>query len=269
MRIHISTLNEYTFCPRSVYLSKVLNIRPELSPKRAKGIVGHAIRKELSLRQSKLLGDLEEKVKSADELEILLLKELDHILRDVPYIYKDKLEGINLQRCITEIRPELLNEIKLISEKLNFMIDEFGIDEALKLITPWKVEFSIKSEKLKFSGRIDKVMKEKTGYVPIEIKTGNPSESVWEGDRLQICAYAILLEDKFRLRRKIPLGYVEYTQIQEKRPVMTTEQLRRRVIYVRDEILEMLKEKKIPEICSHGSGKKCESCGFKEVCYEI
>ena len=53
-----------------------------------------------------------------------------------------------------------------------------------------------------------------------------------------------------------------------KRPVMTTEQLMRRVINARDNIIEILGGR-VPEICPHGSGKKCEACGFRERCYEI
>lgn len=269
MIVNVSTLNEYTFCPRSVYLSKVLNLKPEPSAERAKGIISHAIRKELSLRQGKLLG----KIKNADNLEIFLLKEFEDILKDIPHIYKEKFEGIiNLNFYINEIRPELLNEIKLMKEKLTAMIETFGIKESLRRITPWKVEFSLRSEKLKFSGRVDKVMKEGNEIIPIEIKTGGGSDiskGIWEGDRLQTCAYAMLLEEKFKIKR-IPFGFVEYPKIHEKKPVMITEQLRRRVIYTRDEIIEILSNKKIPpEICPHGSGKKCQSCGFKEKCYEI
>ena len=51
------------------------------------------------------------------------------------------------------------------------MIEEIGIKKALKIVTPWKVEYYIKSENLGITGRVDKIMLEDT-YVPIEIKTG-------------------------------------------------------------------------------------------------
>lgn len=264
MRIHVSALNQYSFCPRALYLSEVLKIKPQPSLKRDLGIVGHAIRKELSLRQANLLG----KVKTPDEVQIALLRELENILRDIPYIYKEKLP-LTTHKIISEIRPQILKEINLMNERLVAMIEEFGLEESLKKLTPWRVEFSLKSDKLLFSGRIDKVMKEEGTYIPIEIKTGEPADNVWEGDKLQTCAYAMLLEEKFKLTEKIKFGWVEYTKIQEKRPVMTTEQLRRKVLYTRDEIIEILKGKKIPEICPHGNEKKCQSCAFKEKCYEI
>lgn len=263
MKIHVSSLNGYSFCPRNIYLSHVLKIEPEPSRERSYGLIGHAIRKELSLRQSKLLGNIQ----NTDDIKILLLEELNSILKDIPYIYKEMLQNIEIEGLIPEIRNEVVREIKTMSENLGIMVNEIGIYNALKKITPWKVEYPLESKKLGFSGRIDKVMKEDT-YIPIEIKTGEVPESVWEGDRLQTCAYAMLLEEKFRLKKPIQFGYVEYTRAQERRPVMTTEQIRRRVINTRDEIIEIL-EGKIPEICPHGSGRKCDACGYKERCYEI
>jgi len=264
MQIHVSSLKAYDFCPRVIYLKEVIKITPEPSVKKTKGLVGHAVRKELSLRQSKLLS----RVSDASEIEKYLLEELDNVLLDVPYIYKNLLDDNNIdyEKYILEIKDEMLSEIKIINEKLKDIIDELGIDDAIKYVTPWKVEYSIKSKNLKLSGRIDKVMKQ-DNLIPVEIKTSNPSEAgVWEGDRLQVCAYAMLLEDKFN--EKVPFGFVEYMKIVEQRPVMTTEQLRRRVINARNNVIEIL-EGKIPEVCSHGSGKKCEACDFKDECYGI
>lgn len=263
MKIHVSNLNEYSFCPRSIYLSHVLKIEPEPSRERSYGLIGHAVRKELSLRQSKILKDIQ----NIENIEILLLEELNSVLNDIPYIYKEMLQSIEIEDLIPEIRNEVVSEIKTVSEKLNLIVNELGISNALKRITPWRVEYPLESKKIGFSGRIDKVMKEDT-YIPIEIKTGDVPDSVWEGDRLQTCAYAMLLEEEFRLKKPIRFGYVEYTRAQEMRPVMTTEQLRRRVINARDEIIKIL-EGKIPEICPHGSGRKCDACGYKERCYEI
>lgn len=85
---------------------------------------------------------------------------------------------------------------------------------------------------------------------------------------MQTCAYAMLLEDKFQLKEPILFGFVEYTKAQEKRPVMTTEKLRRKVIEARDEIIDIF-HGNIPEICPHGNGKKCQSCCYRGQCYEI
>jgi len=263
MNVNASTLNQYTFCPRNIYLSKVLKIKTKPTEGQTKGLLGHAVRKELSMRQAKLLG----KIQHPDELEIILLQELDQIMQDFPSIYKGMLKDASYETLVPDIKAEVLSEIGTISTKLGIIVEELGIDRALQLVTPWKVEYYVRSDSIGITGRVDKIMLDET-YVPVEIKTGQPSDGVWEGDRLQTCAYAMLLEDKFGLKEPITHGFVEYTRIQERRPVMTTEKLRREVINTRDSIIEIL-QGKIPEICSHGSGKKCEACGYKEKCYEI
>lgn len=261
MFINVSDISRYIFCPRIIYLSNVLKIIPKPSIEQEKGILGHAIRKEFSLRQAKIIA----KIKNVDDIETILMNELENILEDIPHIYKEKIETIEIEKILPEIKPEIIKEITIMEKRVRAMIEKFGINEALRRVTPWRVEFSLKSERMKLSGRVDKVMKEES-YYPVEIKTGNTTESIWNADRLQVCAYAMLLEEKLKIR--IPYGFVEYTRIQEKRPVMTSEKLRRDVLYTRDKIFEILSGK-LPEICPHGSGKKCEGCGFKDICYEI
>jgi len=262
MRIPVSYLGRYEFCPMTIYLSDVLKLESKPTPEQIKGVIGHTIRKEISLRQARLLG----RIQRPEEIEFYILGEIENILNDIPHIYRDKLGDIEYEKYLSNVSHEIQNEIKIMSEKLEAMVTEIGITDALKRLTPWRVEYSIRSDKLRLSGRIDKVMKDET-YIPVEIKTGNASDGVWEGDRLQICAYAMLLEDKFGLRKAIPFGFVEYTRIQERRPVMMTEQLRRRVINTRDEIIEILNGR-IPEI-PHDNEKKCESCSYRDRCHEI
>ncbi len=263
MQIPVSFLNAYDFCKRTIYLKEVAGIIPKANIKKTRGLVGHAVRKELSLRQQKIIG----KISSTSEIENRMIRELDNVLCDFPYVYKDLSDDPDTccEKYLPEIRIEVLPEIKIITERLTDITDELGIDGAVKYLTPRWVDYSIKSDKLKLSGKIDKVMK-RDNLVPIEIKTSNPGSGIWGGDRLQICAYAMLLEEKFN--EKIPFGFVEYTKIAEQRPVMTTEQIRRRVINARDSVIDIL-EGEIPEICPHGSGKKCEACDFRESCYEI
>jgi len=257
--VNVSGLRDFEFCPRAVYLKEFLKLTPELSPQQARGLVGHAIRKELSLRQSKLL----KKIKHEDQLGLLLQSEFDCILDDLPYIYKEKLAGIELGKILGEIEEEINSEIGLISSKLAVLVKEQGLQQALKAVTPWKTEYPIRSEALNLTGIVDKIMQPLS---PVEIKTGKVGESVWEGDRMQLCAYGMLLEEKFQ--QEILQGFVEYTRVQEQRQVLLTERLRRRVLDTRDKVTEILSGN-LPEICPHGNGKKCDACSFKKECYTI
>ena len=258
MIVNASDLNRFEFCPRSIYLTNVLNVKPQFTIGQLNGLVGHYVRKELSFRQARVLG----KLKSVVELDSVLKAELDSIVSDVPFIYREKWSS-DCDRILPTVKSEVSKELVLLEDRLKFLVDELGFDSALKVVTPWKIEYDIKSEALGLKGRIDKIMREEK-LVPIELKTGEPGDSVWEGDRIQLCAYCMLAEEKFN--ENITSGFVEYTRIHEKRPVLATEKLRRKVIHARDDVTDILSGK-IPEICPHGSGRKCESCGLKEDCY--
>ena len=259
MKVRASTLKEYDFCPRAIYLRDVLEVKPRASPEQTRGLLGHAVRKELALRQPKIIKDAEK----AEQIKPLLIEEFDSILEDVPFIYREKLGDKDYEDYMEVIRSEIDREIDAVSDKLRYMLSELGREKVIEQLTPWKVEYSLRSDKLKLSGRIDKIMKEKT-FIPIERKTGAVGDGIWEGDRLQVCAYAMLLEDKFDCF--IPYGFVEYTRVGEQRPVLNTEQLRRRVIDTRDSIIRII-EGELPEISK--TEKKCRVCGYREECYKI
>lgn len=262
MTIHVSSLSKYEYCPRTIYLAEVEGILPAPSIEKEKGLVGHAIRKELSLRQARVV----KKVSSAKDLESFLLEEFDTIVTEAPHIYREKLCLLDYDRHMQELKPEIKAEIKLLTKHLTALIDEIGLEKACAKLTPIKVEYTIRSESLGLSGRVDKIMMDNGNPIPVEIKTGKAGDRVWAGDRLQVCGYVLLTEEEYG--KHIPYGYVEYTKISEKKPVLSNEKLRRQVLETRNEINEILAGK-IPEICPHGSGKKCEMCGFKEKCYSI
>ncbi|MBD3260170.1 MAG: Dna2/Cas4 domain-containing protein [Candidatus Altiarchaeales archaeon] len=256
--ISASQLSKYVYCPRSLYLTGWLKIADPITDDKTRGLLGHAIRKEFSLRQTKILENLREKeIREAFELE------LENVIQDAPYIYRQTLpEGF--QRFLPKIKKEVEAEIRLMERKLDSMISQLGFEEALTKLTPWQVEYNVKSTELGLKGRIDKVMREEHIY-PVEIKTGKPAKSVWPGDRIQVSAYSLLLEEKFS--QEIPFGFVEYTREYVKKPVMNTEKLRRQVLDVRDKCIK-ISEGYDPGVCPHGSHKKCVGCALEELCYK-
>lgn len=69
---------------------------------------------------------------------------------------------------------------------------------------------------------------------------------MWKSDALQIGAYAILMEHEFT--REIPLGFVEYTGVCQRRPVLVNIDLREEVLNVLEDIKSMLTDGNIPEL---------------------
>ncbi|MBD3387503.1 MAG: CRISPR-associated protein Cas4 [Candidatus Altiarchaeales archaeon] len=258
--ISVSDLSGFIYCPRSVYLSRVLGVVPPGSDPQGRGMVGHAIRRELSMRQAKLV----RKIDSSEDVETILNSELEAVISDIPYIFSERwVEGYS--KFIPEVRSEVQSEIQLLGEELSALISDLGFERALERVTPWKTEYILRSEALNMKGRVDKVMRADC-FEPVEIKTGRVPDGVWDGDRVQLCAYALLLEERFK--EGVSHGFVEYTRVQERRPVVFTEKLRRQVIHARDLLSELL-DGGLPDICPHGQPRKCESCNLVDECYEV
>jgi len=258
MKVAVSVLSAYSFCPRSVYLSEVLCLEPDSLAEMQRGVFGQEVRKKLIGKQIALLGD----VNDIPSLISTLRDELDCIFEGVWKKYP-----LVCSEEASKVKSEVVTDLGAFSERLSYIAEDIGFERALRKMTPWKVDYSVSSEKLGLCGRIDKVMKEGICY-PVEIKTCSPPENVWNGDKLQVCAYGLLLEEDLSLKKKIPYGFVEYARIPEMRPVMYTDALRKSVTDTREAVCGVL-EGIVPDICPHGNGRKCESCSYSKRCYEI
>ena len=259
--LSVSQLRSYMFCPRQLYLKYVVKAPEFYKPELKQGLVGHYVRQELALRYGKVLEKIKKPISEKEILQ-LLREELDKILEELPSIYREKLKG---EKQDTEkLKKELENELLALAKRTKQVIKETGyLGKKLKeYLTPWKTEMNVKSEKLGIRGRIDAVYREDDRIFPVEIKTGRPPTYVWDSDKLQLAAYAMMLEERFDTN--IPHGFVEYTQVNEKRPIVIDAKLRRQVFDVRDKVLDIIEGRACPQ---PKDTKKCESCGFYEVCY--
>ncbi|MFH0863170.1 MAG: CRISPR-associated protein Cas4 [Candidatus Altiarchaeota archaeon] len=256
--ISVSDLGRFLYCPRQVYLESFLGLGSPQTLEMGRGVVGHAVRRELSMRQRRLM----ERISSANDVDDLLVRELDAVLEDIPYIFAEKWSA-GYGMFLPEVRLEMLSELEGLKADLSAMAEELGFEATLEYLTPWKTEYTVCSNSLRLKGRVDKVMR-MPGIVPIDIKTGKVSELFREGDRIQLCAYGMLLEETFNT--KIPHGFLEYTRIQERRPVVFSQKLRRQVVLIRDQVAETLSGME-PPVCPHGQPKKCDACRLNRICY--
>ena len=86
---------------------------------------------------------------------------------------------------------------------------------------------------------------------------------MWPGHRIQIGAYALLLEEKF----KIPVeeGFVHYLDGKEKRHISINPFLKDDVKRLVREVNELIENKNLPDYCNNKN--KCSSCGLNSICY--
>jgi CRISPR-associated exonuclease Cas4 len=117
-------------------------------------------------------------------------------------------------------------------------------------------EKPLMSREFMITGKPDRIMKVKNGYIPIEYKDSIHNKPL-EGHVLQLGAYFIIIEENFG---RAPYGLLEYRNISFK--IKNTETLRLKVLETANSV-----RKNNNPFRNHNNPAKCGRCPFREVCY--
>lgn len=240
--IRVSDITMYLKCPRVVYF---MNKGNELIRNITPGYLEKIIIKELALSYP----DASDK----EDMFSFLEDELERLSGEIRIIYRSELAGID---------DELVSgSISSVSTMLCNICPNLAVNRDFYTAVPFDVEKVLQSGKSGMTGSPDKLLKIKDGIIPSIIKTGNmPENGVWKSDRLQLTAYAILIEEVSGIT--VSQGFVEYARFGMVREVKLKRQERRKVLQLRDKI------KKIKQGFMPGKPQEppCEYCGFIDMC---
>jgi CRISPR-associated exonuclease Cas4 len=240
--IRVSEITTYLKCPRMCYYANKGNkFLTDASP----GYLERILLKELALTYGLASGK--------EDMLSTLNSELDRISKEVRIIYRAELDGVEDDALIgaaSAVRSSLGN----ICSNLSSNADYYANSQV-------EIEPLLHSEKFGLSGSPDKLVKIDTTFVPSTIKTGAmPENGVWQGDRLQLTAYAMLVEDKHN--SIVERGFVEYARWGIIREVTIKRHERRKVLQIRDRI-KKIQEGFMPE---RPQDAPCERCQFAGLC---
>lgn len=260
MLFSVTDLCSYSWCPRGLYLKKVMKIREPPKDALVLGTIRHAaydgisgVEEQLAKQVSK--GSTLETVKSS------FVVEYQKILSEAVISNTSKLQELNLnaESVFVNMWPHLQIEAEDRSSKiLQFAQTNNVFEEELwKNLTPkFLSELRVESPNLGLKGIVDRIAVENSSYIPIELKTGRtPLEGVWPSHRIQIGAYSMMLSEKFDT--DIPFGIINYLDTRIERSVFINPFLEIEVKGLRDKV-EKLISGNLPEKCS--AKKKCGTC---------
>ena len=248
----VSDLVTYLRCPRLVYFASLRNDREPVERDVDARYLSHLISKELALTYHHAAASTSE-----DAAEVLRI-ELDRIVNDLSVIYRAELAGVD--RSMIRDAAESI-DTGAIGLRIADVIRRTGRDELLARITPCAVEYAIYSDAIGLAGSPDKLVRVGDLVLPYMIRTGNkPENGVWKPDRLQITAYAMLVEERFG--HVVEYGFVEYARVFEIREVLIRPRDRRRVLELRNRV-RMIKGGRMPD---RAQDAPCEFCAFEEDC---
>jgi len=267
--LSVSALTSYLYCERKLYLQRVLGFYEPPKEATVKGSIRHKIYEQINNKEEEIVSSITERI-GLEEILQLYKKHYNKILRDVIRKSKEELKKFDVKpnEFFKQLWPLILNEsetrAKNVHDFMQFHL-VFGKKLWEKLTPKIKSEFWIESEKLKLRGIIDQIEIYDKGFVPVELKTGYcPKEGVWQNHKIQIGAYALLLEEKYNTQ--IKEGFITYLDSNQRRHVPVNIFLKHEIIDLMEKVSKLLKNKEIPAMCDNK--KKCSKCGLKDVCYD-
>ena len=268
MKISVTLLSSYLYCSRKLFLEKVLMQAEPPKESLVMGSIRHETYDKINKNEEFIVTSITKKMEFA---EMQQLYEQNHLkfLRKSIADNKDRLKKINLNMldAYRKSFPFIMEESVTRSKNVfDFILKNnvFG-DELWQRLTPKILsELRVESDELKLKGIIDQVHVYEQDYVPFELKTGRaPYSGVWPSHRIQIAAYSMLLQEKFR--KPIKEGFVFYLDTKEKRHIAINPFMKDEVRQIVNEVIGLLENKNLPDFCNNEN--KCVKCGLRETCY--
>ena len=257
------------YCARKLYLQYVLKLTEPPKEALVKGSIRHKTHENINLVEEELVKGVKKGI-NLEDLKGRYHQKYREILLSVIKVYKVELNkfGILPQELFKTVWPLILSE----SETRATLVYDFVLknnifgDELWEKLTPKiKSELKISSDKLGLRGIVDQIEVYSDGFVPVELKTGKaPKEGVWLGHKIQLIAYALLLEDNFNI--KVKEGFVYYLDTKQKRHIALNPFMRMEVKELIGKVNNLFKSDKIPGF--EKNQNKCFNCGLKGDCYD-
>ncbi len=237
--IRVSDITVYLKCPRMYYF---MNRGHELIKEPSADHIQRLLLRELALTYGSAL-------KTKDTL-FALNNDLDRISEEIRVIYRSELAGVD--------DDALANAASGVRVWLGDICPNLSSDFYASLC---EVNPSLRSGKFGLTGSPDKLITIGDELIPSIIKTGAmPENGVWKSDRVQLTAYAILVEEIYN--KIVKRGFVEYARWGKVREVTIKRHERRSVLQLRDRVRK-IQEGFMPE---KPEDAPCERCGFKGMC---
>ena len=264
----VTSLTAYLFCPRKLFLEKVMGHVEIPQALIVKGLIKHRVFEEMKQYEAGIVSSFE-KGTGKDQIFEKYDAIYTEVMRRVILNSRKQLKLVNLlpMSAFKQFRPVFKSEAEARAETVfNFMQEKnlFGLELWENLTPKIKSEYKISDESLDISGKIDQVWVYPDSVVPIEIKSGSaPKEGAWDNHKIQLAAYALLLESKFQT--SISFGYVKYVDHGISRRIEINAFLKDQVKDLAKSVRDLIDSKKIPKKVSNLN--KCEKCGLKKICY--
>ncbi len=267
--VSATQLSSYLYCPRKLFISSVLLVEEAPKQELVKGKIWHETHESINNAEEKIVSSIN--TKNYQEIFELYRHQYSKLLRNVIIKYKSELKDFNIsmidifkdywESFEEEAKEHALNVVQFIEKH-----DVYGKELWEKLTPKILSEKYFKSTKLNLSGIIDVLEVHNVNnillHVPVELKTGKyPDKGMWDGHKIQLAAYMLLLEDA---GKSVGEAAIKYRGAEKRLLQMNT--------FLREEVLDLITKTSTvltglepPDYVDNKN--KCKSCQLKETCY--
>jgi len=161
------------------------------------------------------------------------------------------------------LKQELKLESIVRAARIKRAVAATDVRTAIDLVVPdQRAEEMVEDQALGLRGRIDKIDERRSGPIPVDYKTGAYYDDPPEGQKVQLYAYALLLERQRGC--SVPFGIIEYTSIDRQVPVLIGEDEKRYVLTLLDDVKRIVERKEEPKEEEIKKEKSiiCSDCGM-------
>ncbi|MBC8520697.1 MAG: Dna2/Cas4 domain-containing protein [Methanomicrobia archaeon] len=264
IKVKVSDLTQYMLCPRLVYFRARGHKQSGIAKGKERSVIENILLKELAFDLHKVYGgEVDEEgggVERGEGEEEDARRLIEEIVDGVERIYSAELKGLETDFVEAVKKDFVCNMSAESAEWLKKVRNGNGLLE-LEEAYGYEREHTMVSEKLSMSGSVDKLIRTGEEFIPCVIKTGRcPEYGVWKSDRMQLAAYAMLIEEEYETTVK--RGFVEYIRNAE---------FRESRILKRDKALALQVLKRVKRIKGgvfpeKGENAPCDNCSFVERC---
>lgn len=135
---------------------------------------------------------------------------------------------------------------------------EYGLADGTRRFQVW-----MRSPRLGLSGRVDLLIETADGMFPVDFK--DTTAPVRHNHRVQLCAYALLIEDTFR--RPARVGFIYRVPRNDVTAVEMSPELRTETLQGIDGIRRLIRSERMPDATTVRS--RCTDCEYRNYCGDV
>jgi len=263
--VRVTDLTDYSFCPRKVYLKRVLGLREETNYQILLGKIVHEIFDNLNESEDKIVYKLDD-VYDFQYVLGLYKNYVSSLFEELVKKYEKDINDLNVDintlklDVFSNVMFDIEDRAKLVYQYMRAG-DVYGIELWEKLEPKILTELDVRSEAYNLIGRVDRIEKYRRMMIPYEIKSGK-----FMSDHLiQIHAYYLLLKKEFP-DYDIPHGILLYLKKKKKKEVYFSRYMLSKVLDLKERVEDIVENQRDPGVIKKMD--KCKKCAFYKYCYK-